>query len=40
MKQKESSIDKSLKEAHYNIVYSVKDTDNKDIVGQILNNDV
>ena len=42
-KQKESSIDKSLKEAHCNMiysVYSVKDMNNKDIVGQILNSDV
>ena len=39
-KQKESSIDKSLKEAHCNMIYSVKDMNNKDIVGQILNSDV
>jgi len=39
-KQKERSIDKSLKEAHCNMVYPVKDMNNKDIVGQILNSDV
>ncbi len=39
-KQKESSIDKSLKEANCHMVYSVKDPENKDIVSQILNSDV
>lgn len=39
-KQKESSIDKSLKEAHCHMIYSVKNTEDKDIVGQILKSDV
>lgn len=39
-KQKESSIDKSLREAHCHMIYSVKSPEDKDIVGQILNSDV
>ena len=39
-KQKESSIDKSLKEAHCHMIYSVENSEDKDIVGQILNSDV
>lgn len=39
-KQKVSSIDKSLKEAHCHMIYSVENSKDKDIVGQILNSDV